>query len=155
MENIAEAQVIMYTRSMNVALGGYIRTMKERRGLRSADVLSQLGKRLGKRQHASKLSRVENGKAWPEGEFLTALLDIVRANFDDVAWFQLHPDATRQDGIDRAINRLSQEEIERLNPFVTTDEGQLRLLRATYELTDDPVLRDRIRKYIDKLQSRQ
>lgn len=150
--NIATVQGQHYTKRMSAALGGYVKEMREGRGLRPVDVLAQLSERLHKTIDESRLWRVETGKAWPDGDFLAALLDIIRADIADVGWIQQHPDATAEDGQQRARERLSASEQSQLDSFLVTDEGQLQLLRAVARLSDDPELRGRIRGYLDALE---
>jgi len=110
MSNIAQLQDRAYTKGMSEALGAYLKTLREGRKLRPVEVLQQLGDRLrlGKPVDQTRLWRVENGKSWPEGDFLVALLDIIGANLADVSWIQQHPEATSEDGIGRANTVLSQ-----------------------------------------------
>lgn len=107
--NIAEMQDYRYTRGMSEALGAYLKTLREGYGLRPSEVLAQLGERLGKSIDESRLWRTEKGKSktWPEGDYLTALYDIVKADLDDVAWIQKTADAKAADG-----ERLANERIE-------------------------------------------
>lgn len=99
-----------YTKGMNVALGTYLKSMREGRGLKPSQVLAELSKRLGKDIAWSRLSRTEKGefKVWPDGDFLTALYDIVQADLSDVAWIQRNANATAEDGERLAIDRLRQ-----------------------------------------------
>lgn len=154
--NVAGVQRERYNPGMGAALGGYIRTLREERGLRQADVLRLLSERYGRAVDRSKYYRLEKGtdkERWPEGDFLAALLDILKANIADIGWIQQHKDATEADGERLAREWLSREEIERIRAFTTTDEGRLRLLQHVYELSDDPELRARIQGYLDGLQS--
>lgn len=110
--NIAKVQDSHYTMSMieaNVALGTYLKLMREGRPLKPSQVLAELSKRLGKEISWSRLSRTEKGefKEWPNGDFLTALYDIVQADIDDVAWIQRTPDANVANGVDLANKRLA------------------------------------------------
>lgn len=84
--------------AMSVVLGAYLKTLREGRGLRPVDVTNELRERLGTSVDDSRLWRAEKGEAWPKGDFLTALLSILRADLDAVAWIQRHAEATPQDG---------------------------------------------------------
>lgn len=113
--NIAELQDFRYTVSMNeanAALGIYLKLMREGRRLKPSQALAQLSDRLGKKISWSRLSRTEKGefKKWPDGDFLTALYDIVQADIADVAWIQRTPEAKPADG--ERLARDRNKEIE-------------------------------------------
>jgi transcriptional regulator with XRE-family HTH domain len=110
MDNIADVQAMHYTKGMSEALGAYLKTLREGRRLRVNEVLRQLGARLHleKPVDQTRLWRAENGKSWPEGDFLVALLDIIGADLSDVAWIQQHPEANASEGESRAQSILSQ-----------------------------------------------
>jgi hypothetical protein len=107
--NIAEMQYSRYTRDMSEALGLYLKTMREAQDLKPSQVLAQLSERLGKKIAWSRLSRTEKGEftQWPDGDYLTALYDIVRADLDDVAWIQRNPSAKATSGEDLANKRIA------------------------------------------------
>lgn len=120
--NLAIKQDQTYTDDMSdevgpsTALGAYLKTLREKREYTVVYVRTELGRRL--RQDGpvdqTRLWRTENPKPdreWPEGEFLIALMDIVGADISDVAWFQMNPQATAKDGKDRALARLSPEDL--------------------------------------------
>ncbi len=117
--NIAELQGQGYTKGMSEALGAYLKQLRKGRGLKVNEVLRQLGERLrlDKPVDQTRLWRVENGKGWPEGEFLIALLDIIQADLSDVAWIQEHPEAKLEDGVQRAKTILSQGSYRRATTF--------------------------------------
>lgn len=107
--NIAEMQGVRYTTGMSDALGIYLKTLREGRRLRVNEVLQQLGERLrlGKPADQTRLWRAENGKGWPDGDFLVALLAILQGSLQDVDWLQTHPDATKENAESLAKQRLS------------------------------------------------
>lgn len=155
MNNIAIMQESRYTSGMSAALGAYLKTMREGRKLDPKDVLPILSERLGKKVDHSRLWRAEQGNAgrWPDGDFLTALLDVIGADLEDIRWIQMHPDAEAIEGERRALDRLSRREEEMIADLLSSDEDRLHLLRAVLSLTKDPVLRSRIQGYVDGLQT--
>lgn len=155
MNNIAIVQDDRYTSGMSAALGAYLKTMREGRNLDPKDVLPILSKRLGKKVDHSRLWRAEQGDAgrWPDGDFLTALLDVIGGDLEDIRWIQLHPDAEPVEGERRARERLNSREKEMIADLLSSDADRLHLLRAVLSLTKDPFLRGRIQGYVDSLQS--
>lgn len=107
--NIAGLQDSRYTTGMGEALGAYLKTLRMGRKLKSNEVLRQLGERLrlDRPVDQTRLWRAESGKGWPEGDFLVALMDIIGADLNDVAWIQQHPNASAAEGRERAQVVLS------------------------------------------------
>lgn len=128
MTNIASMQCVAYTRAMSAALGAYLKTLRVGRELEPKDVLKALTDRLRKPVDHSRLWRAENGSAdrWPDGDFLTALLDIVGGDLADVSWIQAHPNSTAAQGEERARRRIEE-------PPMSAEEAELtaRLLSLT------------------------
>jgi len=97
--NVAAVQHARYTNGMSVALGGYIKTLRLRQGITQAALLRRLEKRFEKLPDRTKLYRVEKGEHWPDGDFLTALLDELGGRVPDVGWIQSHPKANEAQGV--------------------------------------------------------
>lgn len=135
--HIAELQGQGYTKGMSEVLGAYLKTLREGRSLKVNEVLRQLGERLrlGKPVDQTRLWRAENGKGWPEGEFLVALLDILQGSLADVAWIQQHPDAQPAEGIERANSILS--EATRLQAKQLAEQVAPHDMGIAAELTDE------------------
>lgn len=113
MGNIAQMQSDLYTDAMSTvvgALGGYLKALREGRKLEPKDVLPALSERLGRTVDHSRLWRAENAAPgrWPEGDFLTALLDVIKGDLRDIVWIQEHPNARAEEGRDRALKRLQE-----------------------------------------------
>jgi transcriptional regulator with XRE-family HTH domain len=96
--HVAYKQQFAYTRGMTAALGGYIKTLRLRKGLSQAEVLRRLEIQFDQRADRTRLFRVERGDHWPESDFLTALLGIIGGHLDDLIWIRGHRDASELDG---------------------------------------------------------
>lgn len=129
--------------AMSVVLGAYLKTLREGRGLRPVDVTNELRERLGTSVDDTRLWRAERGEAWPKGDFLTALLSILRADLDAVAWIQRHGEATPEDGERLARQTLGASAVDHVDAeadkfarSLTPDE-LARLLRIAQDLEDE------------------
>lgn len=110
MNNVAIMQDYRYTGAMSTAaLGSYLFTLRDTQGLEPKDILPILTQRMGKNVDHSRLWRAENGdkKRWPDADFLLELIIVLGGHTDDLVWFQRNPDASAEQGRDRAIKRLS------------------------------------------------
>jgi transcriptional regulator with XRE-family HTH domain len=147
--NIAEMQDCQYTRGMSEALGAYLKTLREGYGLRPSEVLAQLGERLGKAIDESRLWRTEKGKSktWPEGDYLTALYDIVKADLDDVAWIQKNAGAKAADG-ERLANKRLQRRAEEIAETAKSEEKVTDILDFVRRLRADPEASRELRRLI-------
>lgn len=99
MSIVAGTQHEGYTSGMSVALGGYIKTLRLRQGITQAALLRRLEKRFEKAPDRTKLYRAERGEHWPEGDFLTAVLDELGGRVSDIGWIQSHPKASEAEGV--------------------------------------------------------
>lgn len=152
MLSIANTQEGQYTNGMSEALGTYLKSLREGQGLEAKDVLAQLGERLGRKIDPSRLWRAESGKAWPDGDFLTVLADILHARLEDFAWIQRNPAATAEDGRALAKRILTQEDRDYVAALANTDTKRAALLRRIAAMSDDPELIGRIQGYLDGLE---
>jgi hypothetical protein len=88
--------------AMSSEFGIYLKTIREGRGLDPKDIFPPIRAR-GLNVDHSRLWRAENKSGhWPDGDFLTALVDVIGANPDDVAWFQKNPNPPDGEGERRA-----------------------------------------------------
>ena len=134
---------------MSAALGGYIKQLRVRQDLVQTDVQRRVESALGKKLDISRFWGVEAGERWPQGDFLTALIVVLRGSLDDMSWFIEHPDASAEDGAARADARLTSRERALICEIAQTPEGRQRVIRRVMELTEDPYLEARINGYLD------
>lgn len=104
--NVAGMQHCSYTEGMTLALGGYVKTLRVRQGLTQVAVLRLLKDQYALEIDRSTLYRAEQGKNWPEGDLLTALMDILGGRLEDLAWLQKHKQVSETKGIDLAESWL-------------------------------------------------
>lgn len=97
-DNVARAQLSVYTGGMTVALGGYVKTLRLQQGLSKAEVLRRIENQFGQKIDRSTLYRVEKGEHWPDSDFLTALLGIIGGRLDDLVWILRHNTASEVEG---------------------------------------------------------
>lgn len=149
---IAELQGSRYTTGMGTALSGYIRTLREYHGWEPADVTARLSEREGKPVDPTWLWRLEKKGIWPKNQRIITLLEILGATLADVVWTQANPEATEEQGQERAEQLLSKPERDWLTQLADTDPKRAALLRRVYELSSDPELRGDINGYLNRME---
>lgn len=100
--NVAPLQQAAYTRGMNAGLGGYVKTLRVRQKLTQTAVLQALKERHGLTTDRSTLYRAEQGRSWPEGDLLAALMDVLGGRIEDLGYLQRHPESTAATGAELA-----------------------------------------------------
>ena len=106
--NVAFVQQITYTAPMTEekvlvpALGGYLKTLRARKGLTQAKLIRELKDIYGITPDRSTIRRAERGVTWPDSGILTAFMGIVGGSMDDLVWIRSNPDASVKDGVERA-----------------------------------------------------
>jgi transcriptional regulator with XRE-family HTH domain len=99
-------QLVSTAVTNKVAVGGYFRGLRERQGLTQAQLISALTERIGRIINATTLWRVETGKAFPDGDLLAALLDVLRGAAEDVVALQRDESAIDATGDQLAEQRF-------------------------------------------------
>lgn len=110
-----------------VAAGSYIRTLRERHRYTQADVIERAAQWLnGKKIDSTTLWRIETGQRKTRSDILSAVVEAVEGNRDDVAALMNNPLATPADGEARAQQWFDRSEIERMDRLVIeTEAGEL------------------------------
>lgn len=103
-----------------VAAGSYIRTLRERRRLTQAEVIERAAQWLnGKKIDSTTLWRIETGQKKTRSDILSAVVEAVEGNSDDVSRLMNDPLATPADGEDRARQWFDRAEIARMDQIIT------------------------------------
>lgn len=98
--NIAKMSRMTYHVSMSLtAVGAYLKTLRESRGLTLADVASSAG------TNEAQVIRIEKGGIDTRGSLLLMILKAVRGRPEDLLGLMTSPEATEEDG--RRIARLA------------------------------------------------
>ena len=102
-----------------VAAGHYIRTLRESRRLTQADVIERAAQWLnGKKIDSTTLWRIETGRKKTRSDILSAVVEAVEGNSDDVARLMNDPLATPADGEERARQWFDRVEIARMDRLI-------------------------------------
>lgn len=102
-----------------VAAGSYIRTLRERHRFTQADVIERAAQWLdGKKIDSTTLWRIETGRKRTRSDILSAVVDAVEGNSDDVTRLMNDPLATPADGEERAHQWFDRAEIARMDRLV-------------------------------------
>lgn len=130
-----------------MALAGYFEGLRDGRGMTQTQLAARLGELLNREVDVTTIWRLETGRQRPSGEMLTALLDVLCGNFDDVRRLQRDRKATEETG-----RRFAHEWLT--NGRSTPDSYDVRRQRAIAlidELLSDPTKLDRWLGYGDRL----
>ncbi len=129
------------------AVGAYIRELRTRQGMTVNEIVLATG------LNQTYIWRIESGETDDPGlERISKIVEAVRGRGDHIVKLFLHPqpsDAYIQELAREAL--LTEEQRDQVQSYLGTDEETRLLLEAVYEKAADPVLRGRIRGYVDSL----
>jgi transcriptional regulator with XRE-family HTH domain len=110
-----------------VAAGSYIRTLREQRRLTQDAVIARAAEQLnGRKIDPTTLWRIESGLRKTRSDILSAVVEAVEGNGDDVSRLMRDPNATADDGKSTALALLTAEQRQRIDRIVEgTDPADL------------------------------
>lgn len=131
------------------AVGIYVRELREAHGLTQLEVASAVG------TNTTYIWRVESGTLENPGiDLMMRIVEAVHGRGDHLMKLILAERPT--EALARALAaeaRLSPAETEQVAKFLTSDVEVRKLLESVYEAAHNPVLRGRLRGYLDSLMS--
>lgn len=153
---------ICYIRGMNtMAVGIYFKTLRSKYDWSQQKTVNLVSERLGRGNipfDKGILSRLENGKTWPEGDFFTALIAVLQANIVHVVALQNDEEATERYAKELAETWFDKEQLGRLDHVIANtkpDEFAAILADVRRELMRDPGLERHLRGILEGRRGRE
>lgn len=103
-----------------LAVGEYIRTLREEQHLTQGQVIERLATKYGQKVSQSTFWRWESGQRSPRSTTLNGLIDVLGGSSADVSDLFNDPAATVNEGRNRAIRWLRRDQQERIAEIVET-----------------------------------